>query len=166
VAAAAAAALAAAVGGAAAPRIRAAARGEQEAPIAVAAPPASLQEEATIRDRHSDRRALEEIADALARRAARRLKPFRLAARALSVEVRRASDSLRRGDAWSPGLADEEAVAAAVRALVAPLLDPADGVRALQVRLFRLEPPTSQAPLFPPRPSPSRAPVWTRARGF
>ena len=80
-------------GGAAAPRIRAAARGEQEAPIAVAAPPASLQEEATIRDRRSDRQALEEIADALARRAARRLKPFRLAARALSVEVRRASDS-------------------------------------------------------------------------
>jgi hypothetical protein len=102
-----------------------------------------------------------EIADALARRASRRLKPFRLAARALSVEVRRAGDSARRGDAWSPGLADEEAVAAAVRALVGSLLEPAEGVRALQVRLSRLEPPSSQAPLFP-----SRAAVWARARGI
>jgi DNA polymerase-4 len=149
--------LAAAVGGAAAPRIRAAARGELEPPIAVAAPPASLQEEATIRDRHSDRQALEEMADALARRAARRLKPFRLAAGALSVEVRRTTDSLRRGDAWSPGLADEESIAAAARTLVAPLLEPPDGVRALQVRLSRLEPPTSQAPLFPVTPAFRRA---------
>jgi DNA polymerase-4 len=158
------AALAAVVGGAAAPRIRAAARGEQEAPIAVAAPPVSLQEEAIVRDRRADRQALEEMVDALARRAARRLKPFRLAARALSVEVRRSGDAARRGDGWSPGLADEEALAAAARALVAPLLDPADGVRALQVRLSRLEPPTSQAPLFPS--APSRAPDRTRARGF
>jgi DNA polymerase-4 len=150
----------AAVGGAAAPRIRAAARGEKEAPIAVAAPPTSLHEEAAIRDRHSDRRALEEIVDALARRAARRLKPFRMSARAVSVEVRRAIDSARRADAWSPGLADEEAVAAAARALAAPLLDPPDGVRALQVRLSRLEPPTSQAPL------PLARADLTRARGI
>ena len=149
--------LAAAVGGAAAPRIRAAARGEQEAPIATAAPPVSLQEEAIIRDRRSDRQALEEMVDALVRRAARRLKPFRLAARALSVEVRRAGDSARRSEGWSPGLADEESIATAARTLVAPLLDPADGVRALQVRLSRLEPPTSQAQLPLARAAQTRA---------
>jgi DNA polymerase-4 len=147
------AALAAVVGAAAAPRLRAAARGEQEPPIAVAAPPAFVQEEATIRDRRSDRVALEEIADALARRAARRLKPFRLTARAIGVEVRRAADALRRSDAFSPGVADENAIAATVRALMAPVLDPADAVRGLQVRLSRLEPPTAQAPLFPATPA-------------
>ena len=146
-------ALAAAVGATAAPRLRAAARGEQEPPIAVAAPPASVQEEVAIRDRRSDRVALEEIADALARRAARRLKPFRLGARAITVEVRRAADAARRGEALSPALADEDAIAATVRALMAPVLDPADGVRGLQIRLSRLEPPTSQAPLFPVTPA-------------
>ncbi len=115
--------------------------------------PAFLQEEATIRDRSSDRRALEEIADALARRVARRLKPFRLAARAIGVEVRRAADAVRRSDAFSPGLADEDAIATRVRALLDPLLDPAQGVRALQVRLARLDPPTAQAPLFPAAPA-------------
>jgi DNA polymerase-4 len=145
-------ALTAAVGPAA-PRLRAAARGEQETPIAVAAPPPFVQEESTIRDRRSDRLALEEIADALARRAARRLKPFRLATRAIGVEVRRAGEAVRRSDAFSPGLADEDAIAARARALLAPLLEPADGVRALQVRLARLDPPTTQAPLFPASPA-------------
>ena len=149
--------LAAAVGPQAAPRIRAAARGEQEAAIAVAAPPPFVQEEATIRDRRSDRRALEEIADTLARRAARRLKPFRLGTRAIGVEVRRASDTARRGQALSPALADDDAIATTVRALVAPVLDPADAVRGLQVRLSRLELPTSQAPLFPASPALRRA---------
>ena len=84
---------------------------------------------------------------------ARRLKPFRLAARAIGVEVRRAADAVRRSDAFSPGLADEDAIAARVRAILDPLLDPAQGVRALQVRLARLDPPTSQAPLFPAAPA-------------
>lgn len=149
--------LAGVVGAAAAARLRAAARGEQEPRIALAAPPAFVQEESTIRDRHSDRLALEEVADALARRAARRLKPFRLAARAILVEVRRAAEAARRSDAFSPGLADEDAVAARVRALLAPLLEPAEGVRALQVRLARLEPPTAQVPLFPANPALRRA---------
>jgi DNA polymerase IV len=147
------AALAAAVGTAAAKQLRAAARGEQESPVAIAAPPSFLQEEATIRDLNGDRRALEEIADALARKVARRLKPFRLAARAIGVEVRRAADAVRRSDAFTPGLADEDAIAARVRAILDPLLDPAQGVRALQVRLARLDPPTSQAPLFPAAPA-------------
>jgi DNA polymerase-4 len=141
--------LAHAVGPAAAPRLQAAARGEQEPAIALGAPPLFVQEESTIRDRRSDRLALEEIADSLARRAARRLRPFRLSARAIGVEVRRSGGSARRSDAFSPGLSHEDAVAARVRALLDPLLDPAEGVRALQVRLARLDGPTTQAPLFP-----------------
>jgi DNA polymerase-4 len=143
------AALADAVGPAVAGRLRAAARGEDEPPIATAAPPSSVQEETTIRDRRSDRVALVEILETLARRAARRLKPFHLAAGALSVEVRRATESLRRSETFSPGLSDAEAIASLVGGLAEPLLDPPDGVRALLVRLSRLEPPSAQAPLFP-----------------
>jgi DNA polymerase-4 len=146
-------ALAAVVGEAAASRLRATARGEQEPKIAVAAPPAFVQEESIIRDRGADRLALEEIADALARRATRRLKPFRLAVRAVLVEVRRAADVARGSDAFSPGVSDEDAIASRVRALLEPLLEPAEGVRALQVRLARLAPPTAQAPLFPATPA-------------
>ena len=146
-------ALAALVGAAAASRLRALARGEQEPRIAVAAPPDFVQEESAIRARGSDRVALEEIADALARRAARRLKPFRLAARAILVEVRRAADVARRTDVVSLGLSDEDAIAARVRSLLEPLLEPAEGVRALQVRLARLEPSALPAPLFPATPA-------------
>jgi len=146
-------ALAAVVGTAAASRLRAIARGEQEPRVAVAAPPAFVQEESAIRDRASDHVALEEIADALARRAARRLKPFRLAVRAILVEVRRPAETARRSDVFSPGLSDEDAIAARVRALLEPLLEPAEGVRSLHVRLARLEPPAALAPLFPATPA-------------
>jgi len=119
----------------------------------VAAPPDFVQEESAIRARGSDRVALEEVADALARRAARRLKPFRLAARAILVEVRRAADVARRTDVVSLGLSDEDAIAARVRALLEPLLDPAEGVRGLQVRLARLAPSALPVPLFPATPA-------------
>lgn len=145
--------LVAAVGAAAAPRLRAAARGVDEPPVEVAAPPGFLHEEARVRDRRSDRQALEEIADTLARRAARRLRPFHLEARALAVEVRRGSETLRRSDAFSPGIADEDTMAAKARSLLEPLLDPPDAVRAVLVRLSRLEPQTPQAPLFPATPA-------------
>ena len=151
------AALVAAVGPAVATRLRAAARGESEPPVAQAAPPSCLQEEATIRDHRSDRVALGEVADALARRVARRLKPFRLSVRAVSVEVRRASNVERRTESFPSGVSDEDAIASSTRALFEPLLDPADGVRALVIRLSRLEPPSSQVPLFPPAPAFSRA---------
>lgn len=151
------AALVAAVGPQAAPRLRAAARGEDEPAIAIAAPPTSLHEEARIRDRRSDRLALEEIADTLARRSARRLKPFRLAARAVGVEVRRDDGDRRSADVFEPALEGEDAIADAVHALAGPLLEPAGPVRALQVRLSRLEPPGTQAPLFPASPLLRRA---------
>ena len=116
------------------PLARAAARGEDEPEIALAAPPAFLQEEATVRDRSSDPQALAEIADSLARRAARRLKPFRLGAGAISLEVRRATDSERRAVTLADPTDDEDAVAEAARALALPLVEPADAVRGMLVR--------------------------------
>jgi DNA polymerase-4 len=140
--------LAAAVGGAA-EALRAAARGEGEEPIAVAAPPTSISEETAIRSSRNDREALEGILDGLAHRAFRRLRPFGLCAGSLTVEVRRAEGALRRTETLSPGIADEDTAQEVVRALAGPLLEPASGVRALQVRLGRLTVPLPQAPLFP-----------------
>jgi DNA polymerase-4 len=142
-------ALVAAVGEIAAPRLRAAVRGDGEEPVALAAPPSSVQEEAVVRDRHSDLDALEEIVDALARRAARRLKPFHLVARVLTVEIRRVAGTERRDETFADGLSGEETVAGRARSLVGDLLEPADGVRSLQVRLSRLQAPSTQTPLFP-----------------
>jgi DNA polymerase-4 len=142
-------ALAAAVGAVAAPKLRAAVRGEGEEPVAMAAPPSSAQEEAVVRDRRSDGDALLEIVDALARRAARRLKPFHLSTRALTVEIRRGAGTERRDETFTHGLAGEEPIAARARVLAGDLLEPAEGVRSLHVRLSRLQAPTSQAPLFP-----------------
>ncbi|MFI4945956.1 MAG: hypothetical protein ACHP85_21965, partial [Burkholderiales bacterium] len=116
-----------------------------------------LQEEATVRDRKSDPLALAEIAEALARRAARRLKPFRLAAAGIAVEVRRANDSVRRATNFTAATADEERITEAVRELALPLVEPADDVRGLLVRLARLGPESSQAPLFPATPAVRRA---------
>jgi DNA polymerase-4 len=147
----------AAVVGAAAARVRAAARGDDEPPIAVAAPASSIQEEAPVRDRHSDAPALAEMVEGLARRVARRLKPFRLSAAALGVEVRRASGTARAAESLRPALADEAEIADLARTLAVPLLEPAEGVRSLVVRLSRLEAASAQAPLFPASPLLRRA---------
>ncbi len=141
--------LAAIVGPVAAGRLGRAARGEGEEPVAVAAPPTWVQEEATIRDRRTDRRALEDVIDGLARRACRRLRPFGLQTRQVTIEVQRPADNLRRSESMSPGVDDEETVATVVRALAEPLLEPAGSVRTVQVRLGRLEAPSAQASLFP-----------------
>jgi DNA polymerase-4 len=141
--------LEAAVGPAAAPRLRAAVRGEGEAPVALATPPSTVHEEAVIRDRRSDVAALEEVVDTLARRAARRLKPFHLLARSVTIEARRASGADRRDEVFAHGLSGEEHLARVAGELARPLLDPPGGVRGLQVRLGRLETPSPQAPLFP-----------------
>ena len=141
--------LAAVVGAALAPRLRAAARGEGEEVIPVAAPPAVVHEEATIRDRRSDAAALADVVDGLARRAARRLRPYGLAAEQVAVEVQRAEATARRNESFRFALDDEDAIAAAVAALAETLLDPAVGVRSLSVRLSRLHAPEAQAALFP-----------------
>jgi len=149
--------LAAVVGAAAAVRLRAAAGGDDEPPVAVAAPPASLQEEAPVRDRRSDAPALADLAESLARRAARRLKPFRLSAAAVTIEVRRASETARAAESLRPAVSDESELAALVRTLAQPLLEPAEGVRGLLLRLSKLEASSAQAPLFPESPLLRRA---------
>jgi DNA polymerase-4 len=142
--------LAGVVGAAAAPRLRQAARGEAEEPIPVSAPPAWIQEQAAIRDRRSDRAALESVLEGLASRVCRRLRPHGLRARLLTVEVQRsARDALRRSESFHPGVSDEDTIRSQVRALAGPLLDPAASVRTIQVRLGRLEPPGAQSHLFP-----------------
>ena len=147
----------AAIAGKAAARLRATALGQDDSPILPAAPPAAVVEEQPIRDPRSDTAALLAVVEALARRAARRLKPFRVAAAAASVEVRRATDSARRGVVLQPPLQEADEIAAAVHSVALPLLEPAFGVRAIQVRLGRLAPPSTQSPLFPASPALRRA---------
>lgn len=144
-----AAALAAVVGLATADRLQAAARGLEEQPVAVAAPPAWVHEETLVRSRAIDRDGLEDLLDALVGRALRRLRPFGLQARTLTVEVRRAEGALRRSQDVPAGVGDEATARDVVRALAQALLEPAGGVRGLQVRLSRLARPLPQVPLFP-----------------
>jgi hypothetical protein len=68
------------------------------------------------------------------------------------VEVRRAERTLRRSEAIAPGLHEDDALAAVVHALAAPLLEPVAGVRAVSVRLSRLRRGSDQSSLFPSRP--------------
>lgn len=143
------AALAHAVGAAAAERLRAAARGLEEQPIAVAAPPSWIHEETLVRSRTIDREGLQDLLEALVARALRRLRPFGLHARTLTVEVRRAEGALRRSQDVPSGVADEATAREVVHHLAQALLEPAGGVRALQVRLSRLARPLAQAALFP-----------------
>jgi DNA polymerase-4 len=146
------AALTAIVGEPAASRLQAAARDEGEAEVAVTAPPAWVQEEAAIRDRRSDRAALQDVVEGLARRAARRLRPFGLGTELLSVEVQRPAGAQRRSESLRPAVVDEDTIAAVLRSLSAPLLDPPQSVRGVLVRLGRLVHPMAQAPLFPLSP--------------
>lgn len=149
------AALRTAVGEAADP-LKAAARGEGEDPVAVAAPPSWIQEEALIRSRQNDRVALEAVLDGLTERACRRLRPFGLRAGTITVEVRRPEGTLRRSESLQPGLEDEATAQGVARALAEPLLAPATGVRALQVRFGRLAAARQQASLFPEVPTLAR----------
>jgi DNA polymerase-4 len=141
--------LASAVGSAVAGSLRQAALGLDEAPIALAAPPSWVQEDTPIRDRRSDRLALETILKELARRAFRRLRPFGMGAGLLSVEVRRAERTLRHSEAFEVEPLREEGAPDATVQLAASLLDPPSAVLGLSVRLGRLALPGRQAPLFP-----------------
>jgi DNA polymerase-4 len=141
------------VGQVAAERLQDAARGAGEQPIAVTAPPTVIQEETIIRARRTDRAALLDIVGALASRAARRLRPYDLAAGALTVEVRRADSPARRSETFASATAGEDALREVALALAAPMIDPAGSVKAIQVRLTRLGAVSGQAtlPLFPER---------------
>lgn len=144
------AALAELLGEGVAERVQAAAAGRGEEPVSVTAPPAWIQEESVLRDPRNDMESLLLVVDGLAARATRRLRPFELAAGALTLEVRRADSSARRSsDAFNPGISDVETAQAVARGLAEPLLDPAAGVRGLQLRLTRLSRTRAIAPLFP-----------------
>ena len=149
-------ALAELVGQPAAGRLREAARGENEEPVALSAPPTFIQEEAVLRDRRTDREGLEEILEGLAGRACRRLRPFGLAAGSVTVEVRRTDGPVRRTETVEPGIDDEETSRAVVHGLAESILDPAAGVRGLVVRLGRLHGPRAQSTLFPLPPGLAR----------
>jgi DNA polymerase-4 len=144
------------VGTPAAQRLQQAARGEGEEPVALTAPPSAIQEEAVLRDRRTDRAGLEAILDGLAARACRRLRPFGLAAGAVTVEVRRPDAAARRTETLEPGVQDEDTGRAVVRGLSGPILEPAAGVRAVVVRLARLHRPRPQSSLFALRPGLAR----------
>jgi DNA polymerase-4 len=144
------------VGTPAAQRLQEAARGENEQPVALTAPPSAIQEETVLRDRRTDREGLEAILDGLVGRACRRLRPFGLGAGSITVEVRRPDGPVRRTETIEPGVQDEETALAVVRALAGPILDPVAGVRALVVRLARLQRPRPQSTLFPIHPGLAR----------
>jgi nucleotidyltransferase/DNA polymerase involved in DNA repair len=138
-----------AVGSVAAERLQAAARGEREDEVALAAPPAWIQEQAAVRDPHTDRGGLEAMIEGLVVRACRRLRPFGLGAQSVAVEVARRDGGSRQSDQLAAPVADEDRLAAVARALASGLLEPAAGVRSLTVRLARLEAPGHQRLLFP-----------------
>jgi DNA polymerase-4 len=138
-----------AAAGSAASALRATALGEGEAPVALAAPPTWILEEAPVRDPNSDLAALLTLLDGLAARAARRLRPHQLGAESVSVEVLRGSRALRRSESIEPGVSDDATLRSVVRRLAGPLLEPPRGVRALGLRLGRLTPCPAQATLFP-----------------
>ncbi len=144
--------LGAIVGPARALHLRLMARGEGDDVIALAAPPGSLSEEAVIRDRRNDLPSLLAIVDGLARRATRRLRPFGLLARSISVEVRRSDGTLKRTENLQPGVNDDDTAASIARVLSGALLTPPAAVRSLSLRLGRLAPPLAQASLFPDFP--------------
>jgi DNA polymerase IV len=137
-------------------RLKQSARGELEEPIAVAAPPTYVREEAVVRDRRSDAGILAGLVERLAEQACRRLRPFGLGAGAMAVEVERGESSARREEAFEPPLRDEATARAVARALAEPLLEPAK-VRMVRVRLSRLSPLSAQRSLLPLGPEPSRS---------
>ena len=141
--------LEAAVGPVAAPRLQAAARGEDEQPVELAAPPAWIQEQAPVRDPRSDHAALEAMLDGLVAKACRRLRPFGLGAQSLTVEVLRREGAARQSDAFAAPVVSEDRLAEAARQLASSLVEPASGVRGLTVRLSRLDSPGHQRVLFP-----------------
>jgi DNA polymerase-4 len=145
--------LAGAVGRAAAQRLIAEAGGAtEESPIEVAAPPSSIHEDHTVRDRHLTRVDMGQLVGDLAARAVRRLRPFDLAAQSLTVEVRRAQGVERRHIQLQPPISADGPARDVARTLGLELLRSARGVRLLRVRLGQLRELHGQATLFPEHP--------------
>jgi hypothetical protein len=70
--------------------------------------------------------------------------------------VRRLDGPVRRTETVEPEVRDEETARAVVTGLAAPILEPVAGVRALVVRLARLQRPRPQSTLFPLLPGLAR----------
>jgi DNA polymerase-4 len=130
-------------------RLRSAVVGDGEDAIEIAAPPAWLQEEVRVRDRQASREDLLSLLEGLTVRACRRVRAFGVQAGNVTVEVERGDTSARRSASLQPGLRDDETATRVVQGLAAPLLDPAPGVRSLQLRLGRFARPSGEARLFP-----------------
>jgi DNA polymerase-4 len=145
--------IASALGRVAAARLRTLARGEDEAPIERAAPPAWVLEEQTLHSSENGREALLELFGGLGARALRRLRPFGLGAHSVSVEVRRRLGSERRQAQLPFPLTSESEATRCLSQLAAPLLEAPGGVRSLHVRLAQLSQPDLQGTLFPERPA-------------
>ena len=141
-------ALTAAVGAPTMRRLRETALCAGEEPVPVSAPPAWISEETHIRDRRTDRQALADVVAGLAVRAARRLRPFDLAAGMVVVAVHRKTESARRSEGLRPAVADDATLQQIARRLAEPVVEPAAGIRSIEVRLTRLARASSQAPLF------------------
>jgi DNA polymerase-4 len=124
-----------------------------EPPVAVMAPPLSLQEETSVRDRASDADALQALLDGLVRRALRRLLPFDLAVGGLTIEVRRGDTTLARSARFPVALRDEAALRSVAGRIARPLLEPAHLVRGLRLRLAQLAAASPASGLFPDLPA-------------
>ncbi len=126
------------------------ASGSAEAPVAVAAPPQAVLEDVQLRVRPEAVEDLGRVLDALAARAARRLRPFSLRAASLAVEVRRGDGVERRSVALAQPLGDERSIGEVARQAAAALLEPVAGVRGLALKLGRFAATPLQGSLFPP----------------
>ncbi len=142
-------ALAAVVGRTLAARLIESVSGTGERPVPLAAPPVWLQEEARVHDGHADPLALASMFQGLAERAARRLRPFGLAAETLSIEVSRGAATDRRSCALERPTSSADALGETALRLAEPLLEPAGSVKALVLRLSRLRAAAREAPLLP-----------------
>lgn len=140
--------LGAIVGPQVAPRLLAAARGDVEDPVRVSAPPAWIQEEAKVRDRHSDATVVGALAADLVSQCCRRLRPHDLLAGSMTIEVESAATTRRRQRALVPSTSDEAALRRLAAEEAASIVR-SEGTRRVAVRLTRLAPRDSQAPLFP-----------------
>jgi DNA polymerase-4 len=124
--------------------------GEHSEPsIPITAPPASVQAEQTIRDPHTDEATLSRLVEGLAARALARLRPFRLAAQAIAIEVRHAEGWKRRHTHLQPPVARERALRDIAHSLSSEILSPARGVRGIRVKLSQLTDERAQPTLFP-----------------
>jgi DNA polymerase-4 len=120
-----------------------------EPPLPIVTPPAFIQEEMTIRDRHTDRADLEALVESLCRRALKRIRPFDLRVVAASIDVQSADSRDRRTAHFHDGISDERMLAESLKSLARPLLVSPNAVRVIHLRLGPFASSGPQFTLFP-----------------